>query len=201
MKAVLCVLVSIGLLNCIRADDDGRYHPELYGDNSVTYNPINNGRYDYRQRNNFGRSGLYYPNHAYQPLYSLKPYQQLSAPLETYNKVASTISSSTALPPVVRVTTVQPPNYVYAKHYGNEGYARIIEQDNDVNDNSYQYKYKTENGISAGESGIVDPSGAVGGTRVSGFYEYIGADGLTYRVDYTADENGFHPTGAHLPKL
>lgn len=103
------------------------------------------------------------------------------------------------IPAVVQVTpTPQPSNYVYAKHYGNEGYARIIEQDSDISGRSYQYKFKTENGIAAGESGVVDPS--VGGTRVSGFYEYVGADGLTYRVDYTADENGFHPSGAHLPK-
>lgn len=109
------------------------------------------------------------------------------------------ISRSTVLPAVVQVTpTPQPSNYVYAKHYGNEGYARIIEQDSDTRGRSYQYKFKTENGIAAGESGVVDPS--LGGTRVSGFYEYVGADGLTYRVDYTADENGFHPTGAHLPK-
>lgn len=95
-------------------------------------------------------------------------------------------------------STASPTKYIYPKNYGNEGYARIIEQDNDSNLNSYQYKYKTENGISAGESGVVDANSA-GGTRVSGFYEYVGADGLTYRVDYTADENGFHPTGAHLP--
>lgn len=96
-------------------------------------------------------------------------------------------------------TAASPTKYVYPKNYGNEAYARIIEQDSDSNVNSYQYRYKTENGISAAESGVVDASNSAGGTRVSGFYEYVGADGVTYRVDYTADENGFHPSGAHLP--
>ncbi|CAH2107370.1 unnamed protein product [Euphydryas editha] len=196
MKAILCVLISIGLLNTIWADDDGKYRPELYGDKSIVYSPINNGRYDYRYRN-VGRNNFYYPNYVYQPLYSQTPYQQISPPIVSYTRNYS--PSSTALPAIVQVTpTATPTNFAYAKHYGNEGYARIIEQDSDVDRSSYQYKYKTDNGIAAGESGFVDPS--IGGTRVSGFYEYVGADGLTYRVDYTADENGFHPTGAHLPK-
>ena len=33
-----------------------------------------------------------------------------------------------------------------------------------------------------------------------GSYEYIGADGLTYVVDWEADENGFRAAAPHLPK-
>ena len=38
-----------------------------------------------------------------------------------------------------------------------------------------------------------------GSLSVSGSYSYIGDDGQTYTVTYTADENGFHAEGAHLP--
>lgn len=103
--------------------------------------------------------------------------------------------TTTAAPVVVPTA-----NYVYTRNYGNEGYARIIEQENDIGENSYQYKYRTENGISAGETGVVDSANQQGGTRVSGFYEYVGDDGNTYRVDYVADENGYRASGAHLPK-
>lgn len=34
---------------------------------------------------------------------------------------------------------------------------------------------------------------------VSGSYSYTGPDGVQYSVTYTADEQGFHPQGAHLP--
>ena len=34
---------------------------------------------------------------------------------------------------------------------------------------------------------------------VSGSYSYTGPDGVQYSITYTADEEGFHPQGAHLP--
>ena len=33
-----------------------------------------------------------------------------------------------------------------------------------------------------------------------GSYEYIGADNQVYVVEWEADENGFRPSAAHLPK-
>lgn len=57
------------------------------------------------------------------------------------------------------------------------------------------FRYETENGISASENGAL--SQTAGGEpvlRTSGFYEYIGDDNQRYRVDYTADENGFVAT-------
>lgn len=109
-------------------------------------------------------------------------------------------AASTAKPIVYATPTHSLPVPVYAKSgYSNEQYARIVKQDQDVDSNAYRYSYETENGISAGEAGVVDTNVNGGGTRASGFYEYIGDNGLKYRVDYTADENGFHPRGAHLP--
>ncbi|XP_023954074.1 cuticle protein CP14.6-like isoform X2 [Bicyclus anynana] len=197
MKAIVFACLAVGLLAVVRSEDDGRYRPELYGDASGKYNAINDGRF-YNYNNYYGRN-RYYPNYAYQPQYynSLRPYQELLAPLVTQkaSSVVPVVVTSTAAPAVVSTA-----NYVYTKHYGNEGYARIIEQDNDINENSYQYKYRTENGISAAETGVVDSANPQGGTRVTGFYEYVGDDGVTYRVDYVADENGFRASGAHLPK-
>ena len=34
----------------------------------------------------------------------------------------------------------------------------------------------------------------------SGSYSYPGPDGLTYTVDWYADETGFHPSAPHLPQ-
>ncbi|XP_038211446.1 uncharacterized protein LOC119831949 [Zerene cesonia] len=62
------------------------------------------------------------------------------------------------------------------------------------NDGGFSYSFDTSNGIHADESGTADA-----GVRAEGSYSYIGDDGILYKIEYTADENGFRPRGSHLP--
>lgn len=67
-------------------------------------------------------------------------------------------------------------------------------------DGSYFYKVLSENDIEFSETGRLENSGSdVETMRVKGYYEFVADDGVKYRVDYIADENGFQPTGDHLP--
>lgn len=59
-------------------------------------------------------------------------------------------------------------------------------------DGEYNFGYQTSNGIDYAENGI-------GGSYASGSYSYTSPEGEFIQLKYTADENGYHPEGDHLP--
>ncbi|KAK9717968.1 Insect cuticle protein [Popillia japonica] len=64
----------------------------------------------------------------------------------------------------------------------------------------YNFQYETSNGIAADEQGQLKNAGSENEVMaVRGQFKYLGPDGVTYTITYTADENGFQPQGAHLP--
>ncbi|TDG52657.1 hypothetical protein AWZ03_000890 [Drosophila navojoa] len=71
--------------------------------------------------------------------------------------------------------------------------AQVLSERNDPADaeGNYAYAFQTSNGIQTQEAG--NSNGA------SGSYGYTSPDGQIISLTYTADENGFHPTGDHLP--
>ncbi|ALC41596.1 Cpr49Af, partial [Drosophila busckii] len=67
-------------------------------------------------------------------------------------------------------------------------------------DGKFVYHYELHDGTKVQQRGVhkqITPQN--GGEAIEGHYEYVGDDGQTYSVSYVADENGFHPVGAHLP--
>ncbi|XP_019877905.2 pupal cuticle protein 20 [Aethina tumida] len=69
----------------------------------------------------------------------------------------------------------------------------ILRSENTNNgDGTYSYAYETANSISAQEHGT-------GGVRADGGFSFTSPEGQQFQLTYTADENGFHPQGAHLP--
>ncbi|XP_075971008.1 uncharacterized protein LOC142973255 [Anticarsia gemmatalis] len=72
-------------------------------------------------------------------------------------------------------------------------------------DGNYAFSFSTADGKQAQESGylkdaFIDNAGNPQGTQVvQGSYAYISPDGTPVEVSYVADENGFRPTGVHIP--
>ncbi|PZC86532.1 hypothetical protein B5X24_HaOG209251 [Helicoverpa armigera] len=67
-------------------------------------------------------------------------------------------------------------------------------------DGNYRYSYETGNGIAAHESGAPRAAGPEGlAVTAEGGFSYRAPDGQQVSLTYTADENGFHPTGSHIP--
>nr|XP_012233547.1 PREDICTED: endocuticle structural glycoprotein SgAbd-8-like [Linepithema humile] len=79
---------------------------------------------------------------------------------------------------------------------------QILRQAQDISpEGSYSYGYETEHGIAVSEQGSPQPVGPKGEHAVvaQGQFQYTAPDGTPIVVQYTADENGFHPQGVHLP--
>nr|XP_040582030.1 larval cuticle protein LCP-17-like isoform X2 [Lepeophtheirus salmonis] len=70
-----------------------------------------------------------------------------------------------------------------------------------LGDNSdFQNSFEAGNGIKQQSAGSTHLLGEDSVVTMTGSYEYVGEDGQTYVVDWIADENGFQPSAAHLPK-
>ncbi|XP_055846607.1 larval cuticle protein 65Ag1-like [Episyrphus balteatus] len=78
--------------------------------------------------------------------------------------------------------------------------ASIVRSESNVLADGYQFAVETSDGKAHSESGQLKNIGAEDeAIVVKGQYSYVGDDGVTYSVSYIADENGFQPSGAHLP--
>ncbi|CAK1596353.1 unnamed protein product [Parnassius mnemosyne] len=83
--------------------------------------------------------------------------------------------------------------------YGSSGTPFHYENVNN-GDGTYQFSYDTPNGISARESGAPRAQGPEGpAVTAEGAFSFQTPDGQQISLTYTADENGFHPVGSHLP--
>ena len=63
----------------------------------------------------------------------------------------------------------------------------------------FDYNFETANGIKQEAVGTMRRVDDTDVTVMRGSYEFVGADSLVYRVEWYADESGFHATAPHLP--
>ncbi|XP_068144153.1 endocuticle structural glycoprotein SgAbd-3 [Drosophila tropicalis] len=77
----------------------------------------------------------------------------------------------------------------------------LISQESNVEYNGkYHYHYELSDGSKATQDGVLKTVDAQhDGESIHGKYSFVGEDGKTYVVSYTADENGFQAVGDHLP--
>lgn len=77
----------------------------------------------------------------------------------------------------------------------------ILKQDSEINpDGSFQYSFETGNGIVADAKGSLKNVGAEEpALEIVGQFQYRTDEGDNIQLSYVADENGYRPSGAHLP--
>ncbi|XP_022909081.2 endocuticle structural glycoprotein SgAbd-5-like [Onthophagus taurus] len=80
--------------------------------------------------------------------------------------------------------------------------ATILQQDYNKHGNgNYKFQYQTSDGMSREENAELKNEGTDNEALVvQGSYSYVGSDGVTYTINYVADENGYRPTGEHIPQ-
>lgn len=62
------------------------------------------------------------------------------------------------------------------------------------------FSYQTSDGTTREEKAELKNIGSENESLVvEGSYSYVGSDGNTYTITYIADENGYRPTGQHIP--
>jgi len=73
----------------------------------------------------------------------------------------------------------------------------ILRYDNDnQGEQGYQWAYESGDGTAAQERGFLkDPDSP----SAQGSFNFVAPDGQQFSIQYTADENGFLPQGAHIP--
>ncbi|KAH8297831.1 hypothetical protein KR054_011185 [Drosophila jambulina] len=78
--------------------------------------------------------------------------------------------------------------------------ATVLRSESDVGPEGYSYTLETSDGVSKNEQGQLKNIGTEQeAIAVKGSFSFVADDGQTYTVNYIADENGFQPSGAHLP--
>ncbi|XP_065360005.1 larval cuticle protein 65Ab1-like [Calliphora vicina] len=80
--------------------------------------------------------------------------------------------------------------------------AEIVRQESDVQPESYNFVSETSDGTHKSEEGHLKDVGTEHeAIVVHGSYSWVDEKtGEKFTVTYVADENGFQPEGAHLPK-
>ncbi|XP_059616146.1 flexible cuticle protein 12-like [Phlebotomus argentipes] len=80
--------------------------------------------------------------------------------------------------------------------------AQILRYETDnIGVDGYRYAFETSDGISRQEEAELKNVGTENeAISVRGSYSWVAPDGQTYTINFVADENGYQPEGAHLPK-
>ncbi|XP_015592063.1 flexible cuticle protein 12 [Cephus cinctus] len=73
------------------------------------------------------------------------------------------------------------------------------EEQNNIGISGYHFSYEQSDGQQREETAELKNEGTENESIVvTGSFSFVGPDGKTYRVTYTADENGFQPVAEHI---
>ncbi|KAG4077468.1 hypothetical protein HA402_002895 [Bradysia odoriphaga] len=80
--------------------------------------------------------------------------------------------------------------------------ATVLKYENDnIGVDGYKFAYETSNGITRSEQAELKNVGTEQeALNVQGSVTWTAPDGQVFTINFVADENGYRPEGAHIPK-
>ncbi|CAH2075272.1 unnamed protein product, partial [Iphiclides podalirius] len=123
---------------------------------------------------------------------------------ENKTTTVSSISTSTAEIAPATTTKYQPQVTTERSHKRTRTRGPtipIVTEENFVYSHSgnFHYRFEGGDGTKVFEEGKLKTINNETGEVVQGGFSYTDKEGKDYSISYTADENGYRPTGAHLP--
>ncbi|EDV95673.1 larval cuticle protein 65Ab1 [Drosophila grimshawi] len=74
----------------------------------------------------------------------------------------------------------------------------IVRHDSEVGPEGYKFAVETSDGTKRGEEGHLKEADSA--LSITGSYSWVDTEGNTHTINYVADENGYQPEGADVPK-
>ncbi|KAH8408251.1 hypothetical protein KR215_001027 [Drosophila sulfurigaster] len=78
--------------------------------------------------------------------------------------------------------------------------AQVLLSDADVRPDGYNFAFETSDGTDIQSQGELKPVEKEEALVVRGSYKWVDPEGQTHVINYVADENGYQPQGADIPK-
>ncbi|KAH8366197.1 hypothetical protein KR093_010128, partial [Drosophila rubida] len=76
---------------------------------------------------------------------------------------------------------------------------QVVRADQEVNVDSFKINLELDNGQIQKQEGHLQGQGDEQAIVQKGEFSWVSPEGETISLQFTADENGYHPVGAHLP--
>ncbi|KAI9587074.1 pupal cuticle protein Edg-78E [Glossina fuscipes] len=92
---------------------------------------------------------------------------------------------------ILILITILVASAVYADNIDKDAEILSYKNDEADADGNFNYAFETSNGIQQQEAGNIQGA--------AGSYAFVSPEGEKFFISYTADENGFQPSGDHLP--
>ncbi|OWR46315.1 larval cuticle protein LCP-22-like [Danaus plexippus] len=204
-----CVLAAVSAQQYF-PQNKGQYFPQNDQYNYNRYNKFNyNNNYNrYPNQNRWGGNyqPFVQPTPFPRPVVPVKPVVVTPAPAVSVEAKPSPAPVQVPVVPQVVVSEPKPSPVVPVSSVrvaADDRSAEVLKFGNEISENGFNYYFESNNGIAAQAQGVPRNFGGnppVVPDVIQGAFSWISPEGKVISISYTADENGYQPSGDAIPQ-